>query len=48
MICDFLKTIIAIGKFNKTIVLEKISILRDAGRITQEQYEEISGMLNQK
>ena len=48
MICDFLKTIIAIGKFNKTIVLEKISILRDAGRITQAQLEELSELLNQK
>lgn len=48
MICDFLKTIIAIGKFNKTIILEKINILRDAGRITQDQYEDLSESLNQK
>ncbi len=48
MICDFLKTIIAIGKFNKTIILEKINVLRDAGRITQSQCEELSELLNQK
>jgi hypothetical protein len=48
MINDFLKTIIAIGKFNKAIILEKINILRDAGRITQDQYEDLSESLNQK
>lgn len=47
MICDFLKTIIAIGKFNKTIILEKINILRDVGRITREQYEELAGMMEE-
>ena len=48
MICDCLKTIIAMGKYNRVTIGEKINILRDAGRITQEQHEELSDLLNQK
>lgn len=46
MTYTFLKKIIAGGKYDKEDLMNKIDVFFMANRITQEQYEELMGLVN--